>query len=183
MAEIQFFGEVDIHPTKKIVSSEYPAWYFDKPFEQLGEDVARMERQLEKDLVPRDKVGDFKDELRKKKDQFERIADSIPKLTEVDKDRLSKTRKEFAKIIQAGYFRRSDMIKGTVDAHREAERMSKPMVEVKPEFAELLKSARVPIVNGKCTREGIIKAWKLTGKLLNKHGGDEDTNAETLRRD
>ncbi len=183
MAEIQFFGEVDIHPTKKIISSEYPAWYFDKPFEQLEEDVARMERELARGSIPTDRLGDFKDQLRTKKEQYSKIADSIPKLNDVDKDRLAKTRKELAKIIQSGYYKRSDMVKGTVDAHREAERMIKPMVEVKPEFAELLRNPRVPIIDGKRTRDGIVKGWKIIGKLLNKYGGDEETSAETLRRD
>jgi hypothetical protein len=183
MAEIQFFGEVDIHPTKKIIASEYPAWYFDRPFEQLGEEVARLERALESDGVPKDKIGEFKDQLREKKARYERIAESIPKISGEEKDRLSRVRKEMGKIIQSGYYKRSDMMKGTVDAHREAERMVKPMVEIKPEFMELVKAARVPIVDGKCSRDGLVKAWKITGKLLNKHGGDEDTNAETLRRD
>ena len=183
MAEIQFFGEVDIHPTKKMIMSEMPAWTMNKHFEQLGEEVARMERTLEKGGIPHDRLGDFKDQLRTKKEKYEQIANSIPKVSDADRDRLAKVRKEMAKTIQSGYYKRSDMIKGTVDARREAERMIRPMIEVKPEFAELLKNANVPITDGKCTRDGLVKGWKLIGHLLNRYGGDEDTNAETLRRD
>lgn len=117
MSEIQFFGEVDIHPTKKVISSEYPAWYFDKPFEQLGEEVAKMERALASGKIPPDKVGDFKDQLRTKKDRYEKIQDSIPKLSGEVKDKLAKTRKELGALIKSGYYTRTQMEKGLVDAH------------------------------------------------------------------
>lgn len=183
MAEIQFFGEVDLHPTKRMVSSEYPAWYFDRPLEQLGEEVGRMERQLDRGEIPQDRLGEFKDVLAQKKEQYGKITVSIPKLNDIDKDKYAKIRKELGKIIQSGYYTRSQMIKGTVDAHKEAERMVKPLVEVKPEFAEILQAARVKVENGRCSRDGIVKAWKILGKAINRNGGDEDTNSESLRRD
>jgi len=183
MSEIKFFGEVDIHPTKKMINSEYPAWYFDKPYEQLGEDVGRMERQLERGAIPSDKLGEFKDQLSKRQEQLRKINESIPKLTGEEKDKLAKARKDMASLIKAGYFTRTQMQKGLVDVHKEAERMVKPLVEVKPEFAEIIKGCNIKVENGKISRDNLVKAWKITGKLLNRHGGDEETNAETLRRD
>jgi hypothetical protein len=183
MAEIKFFGEADLHPTKHVISSEFPAWYAPRPMEQLGEEVDKMERQLDRGEIPSDKLSDFKDALRTKKEQSDRIRESIPKLGEPDKNRLDKARKDMANIIRSGYFTRSQMIKGTVDAHKEAERMVRPLIEVKPEWAEILKASRVPIVDGKVSRDGMVKAWKICGRLLNLNGGDEDTNAETLRKD
>jgi hypothetical protein len=183
MSEIKFFGEVDVHPTKKVVMSEYPAWYMQKPMENLREEYERKERELERGVVPQDKIFSHKEDIEKLKEKYEKIVASIPKLSGEEKDKMSKARKEMSKIIQSGYYKRSDMIKGTVDAHREAERMVKPMVEVKPEYAEYLQAANVPIRDGKVTRDGLVKAWKLCGRLINIHGGDEDTNAEVLRRD
>jgi hypothetical protein len=183
MSEIQFFGEIDIHPTKKIIHSEYPAWYFDRPFEQLGEEVGRMERLLERGGVPPDKMADFREQFTKKKDQLQRIQESIPKLSGEDKTRLAKARKDMAAEIRAGYYTRTQMVKGLVDIHKEAERMVKPMVEVKPEFVEILKGCNIKVENGKVSRDNLVKAWKIAGKLLNRHGESEETNAETLRRD
>jgi len=51
MAEIKFFGEVDLNKKTGGVSSEYPAWYFDRPLDGLAEDVGRMERMLAKGVV------------------------------------------------------------------------------------------------------------------------------------
>ena len=183
MAEIKFFGEVDIHPIKKTISSEYPAWYFTRAYDGLCEDVARLERTLARGDVPTDKIAQIKDRLEKTKERRDKIQESIPKLEGKDIDEMAKARKTMSSIIKDGYFTRSSMMKGTADAHKEAERMIKPKVDVKPEFIEYLKAANVPIVDGKVTRDGLVKAWKITGKLLNLHGKDEETDAEVLRRD
>lgn len=183
MSDIQFFGEVDIHPTKHVIMSEYPAWTMTRQFENMKEDVDRMERQLKRGEIPDSHIADHKDMLRKKREQFEKIADSIPKMSDGDKDKVAKTRKEMGKVIQSGYFTRSAMMKGTADAQVEATRMIKPLVDVKPEFAEYVRAANVPITNGKITRDGLVKTWKIMGHLLNHYGGEEEINAETLRRD
>ena len=184
MSEIKFFGEVDIHPTKKHISSEYPAWYFSKALENLEEDIGRIERQLGRGQVPADKVPIFRERLAQFKERHDKIIESIPKLSDAEKDDLAKSRKELAKIIREGYFSRSSMMKGTADPQKEADRMSKPMVALKPEFVDLMKGCNVRISeDGKVPREGLVKAWKMAGKLLNLHGGDEETNAEILRKD
>jgi hypothetical protein len=183
MAEIQFFGEVDIHPTKKHISSEYPAWYFDRNVENMGEEVDRLDRQITRGEIPQDKMSEIKDQLDKTRERYQKILGSMPKLDGPAKDNAYKARKAMALEIKDGYFTRTQMLKGTADPHKEADRMSIPMIQVKPEYAEYLKASNVPIKDGKVTRDGLIKAWKITGKLINRHGGDEDTNAETLRRD
>jgi hypothetical protein len=183
MAEIQFFGEIDIHPIKKHISSEYPAWYFDRNLDSLQEEIDKTERMLSKGELAPDKVPEFRDNLEKLRERHERIMSSLPKLEGDTKDRAHKARKAMASEIKDGLFGRGQMQKGTADAHREADRMVKPLIPVKPEFAEFLRASNVPIVDGKVTRDGLIKAWKITGKLLNRHGGDEETNVEVLRRD
>lgn len=180
---IKFFGEVDIHPTKKVISSEYPAWYQERQLEQLEEEVAQRERQLDRGEITPDKLGEFREALSKRRETRDKIKSSIPKLTGAEKDNLAKVRKEMENIIREGYFTRSQMVKGTVDAHKEAMRMIKPMVEVKPEFAGILEGCNIKSKDGKVSRDEIVKAWKITGKLLNYYGGDEETNAEVLRKD
>jgi hypothetical protein len=183
MADIKFFGEVDIHPTKKHISSEYPAWYFDRNLDTLKEETEQLERALKRSDIPAEKIADVRAQYEKMKGQYEQILSSIPKLDGTAKDAVHKARKVLAAEIKDGYFTRTQMQKGTADAHKEADRMSVPMVPVRPEFAEYLRASNVPIVDGKVTRDGLVKAWKITGKLLNRHGGDEETNAEILRRD
>jgi hypothetical protein len=183
MSEIRFFGEVDLHPQTKKISSQYPAWYAERPMEELKERIDGMERALDRDEVPRDRLAEYKDDLRKQKERYDAIRLSVPKLSGTDKDRIAKIRSEMGEEIKSGYFTRDSMVKGTADAHKEAERMVKPMIDVKPEYGDILKACNVKITDGKVTRDGMVKAWKIVGKLLNRHGGDEDTNPEVLRRD
>jgi len=183
MSDIKFFGEVDLHPTKKFISSEYPAWYFDRPLANLEEDIRKLEKTLERKDVPADKLIAIRERLTSLKDRYVGIMEFVPRLSGDEVDKLAKTRKEMAKIIQSGLYPRSQMQKGTVDAHKEVERMISPKIAVRPEFAELIQACNVKITDGKITRDGLIKAWKMTGKLLNRHGGDEETNVEVLRKD
>jgi hypothetical protein len=183
MSEIKFFGEVDLHPKKGNVASQYPAWYFDRPLDELYEDIGKMERALTRGAVPVDKVSEFREKLAQNKARYEKIMAAVPTLSDVEKDKLAKTRREMGKMISEGLFTRSQMMKGTVDAHKEAERMIKPMIPVRPEMTELLRACNAKVVDGKISRDGLVKAWKMVGKLLNRHGGDEETNSETLRKD
>jgi soluble cytochrome b562 len=183
MSDIKFFGEVDLHTKKGTVASEYPAWYFDRPLDELSENIDKMERAIARGTVPADKLSEMREHLQQYKERYTKIMESCPKLTDAEKDKLVKVRRDMGKQITDGLFSRSHMQKGTVDAHKEAERMVKPMIDVKPEYHDLLRACNVRIVNGKITRDGMAKAWKIIGKLLNRHGGDEETNVETLRRD
>jgi hypothetical protein len=183
MADIKFFGEVDLHKKTGKISSEYPAWYFDRPLDNLREEVEHMERALERGGVPADKQAENRVKLENTKARYENILQSIPKLSPQEKDRLAKARKTMGEEIRSGFFTRSQMDKGTADAFKEAERMMLPKIEVKPEFADLLHSCNVPVVDGRVTRDNLAKAWKILGKALNRNGGEEETNVETLRRD
>jgi len=183
MSEIKFFGEVDLNPKKGTISSEYPAWYFDRPLDELYEEVGKMERAIARGNIPADKLVETREKLAQVKERYEKIMASIPQVSDVERDKLAKIRREMGKSISEGLFTRTQMMKGLVDAHREAERMTKPMIEVKPEMHSLLQACNVKIVNGKVTRDGMSKAWKMIGKLLNRHGGDEETNIEMLRKD
>jgi len=49
------------------------------------------------------------------------------------------------------------MDKGTVDAFKEAERMTVAKIDVKPEFAEIVKACNVPVTDGKVTRDHLPK--------------------------
>ena len=180
---IQFFGEIDYHPTKKHLSSEYPAWYFDRPLEQVKEESERMEREMARGVVPADKIPIYREKLAANKEKYEKIVSSIPKLEGGDMDDLAKLRKDMSKEIKDGYYTRNQMQKGLVDAHKEAERMVKPIIPVDGKLAELAGACKVRVVDGKVSRDGMVKMWKMTGKLMNYHGANEETNAEVLRRD
>ena len=182
MAGIKFFGEIDLS-RKNTPVSQYPAWYFDQPLDRLQEDISALHRQIERGDAPQDKMPEIKARLGQLEERYEKIRESIPKLSELDKDKISKARKAMAAHIRDGYFSRSQMDKGTVDAFKEVERMRTPKVEVKPEFAEFLGPCNVKVQDGKVSRDGLVKAWKILGKALNRNGGEEDTNAEVLRRD
>jgi hypothetical protein len=75
-------------------------------------------------------------------------------------------------------FTASDMMRGTADAHVEAERMVKPCVKIQSEYeAGLAKACGMNIENGKVSRNDAARIWKIQGKLL----GESILDAEQLR--
>jgi len=177
MQDIEFFGGIDRKEGKpdSYITSEYPAWMFDRPVEDLQEEIARMEREINRGAIPPEQIARNKELLKSRKAKLELIQEQRPKLNDVTKDEFYKHYKELSKGIQDSMFTRSEMMLGTANAHEEAARMITPSILISPEIAKM---CNLKTVDGKISRNEAQRAWKMLGKTLG-----EPTNAEVLRRD
>ena len=174
---IQFYGKADTNREGRI-TSEYPGWYFDNEhLDELKRGIDYKQGLLDRGLCPPSEIGVTRAALVREKERLVLIEESKPVLTADDKSKLSKMRKTLGEEIKASMYSRSDMQKGVVDDHEEVRRMSEPIIDVTGELYEVVKASGVAIYDGKVTREGAIKPWKLIGKLLG-----EPTDVETLRK-
>jgi hypothetical protein len=181
MSEVTFFSESDMMRLKdgtKIISSEYPVWYNEQIIEEIREDLRRDEFNLESGLIPKEQLTGVRDRIRKHREKLEDIESSRPKLSADMEGKVDKARKILAKNIQDRLFTRSQMQKGLADTHMEVRRSTTPDIPVDETIADLAKGCNVQVYNGKITREGAAKIWKITSKYFG-----EISNVEALRRD
>jgi len=73
---------------------------------------------------------------------------------------------------------RSDMNRGTTDAHIVARKMKEPCIALDNEMKKVASDMGVKIKNSKVSMDGAAKIFKIVGKLL-----DLPTNIEVLRKD
>lgn len=171
--EIVFFGEVDRHPRGGL-TSEYPAWYFDRQQEELKEEISRDERSIELGLVSPPNVPEVRTRIKLAKERLHEIESSKPKFTSKQKDELAGAYKEMSDRLSEALPSRSDVMKGIADAHEEMRKNTEPCIKV-PD-ARLAAACGIPVVKGMVTRDGLAKMWKITGKALG-----EQSNVERLR--
>lgn len=164
-----WFGEIDINKHGK-PSSDYPAWYFDVQIKELRREIDDIERGLDNEAFQgKDKLK-MKTLLAQRKERYEKIMESKPKLRDVDKDRIAKSRKELGERIGESQYCYTDMQKGAMgnaDPQVEADRMVNPCIEVKNTIeADFCKQAGIRISNGKISRNDAVRIWQIQGKLL-----------------
>jgi len=172
---IEFFGKADKDSHGK-VRSEYPAWMLTVQERELSENIKDLEGSLA-DPVRREMIDvtTNMEELRRAKEQYQSIQKSKPKLTGKEKDVVAENYKELSERIGASMFSYDETKRGLANAHKEAERMTEPCIEVNVELAEACNI--VPDKNGKVSRNDATKMWKIFGRVL-----DAPTNVEGLRR-
>ena len=178
MEGIEFFGGADRkegRPDGRI-TSEYPAWMHKYQMDELKESIERKERELKNNRIPFEHVATAREELAREKEKYAAIKDSVPKLSDKQKDDLHGQYKDLAKNISGYLFTRSEMMQGTASAHEEADRMVLPSIEVHPEVARMCNLQ--PTKDGRISRNDASKAFKIIGHILG-----EPTNVETLRKD
>ena len=176
--DVRFFSEVDYVTTKdgkKVQSSEFPAWYFDNMIDEMQESLLKDEQAIKAGRLSGEQLASARDRVERYRDRLSKIEESRPAL---DKDKVSKNWKELGKNISSMMYSRSQMQKGIAPAEGEAKRMVQPCVPVTPEIQEYAKACNVPVVDGKVSRNGAEKIWKLCGRYLG-----EITNSEVLRKD
>ena len=181
MSEVSFFSEADMYTTKegkKIVSSEFPAWYNRSMVDDIKDDISMTEYAIKSGRLTEDKLMDARNKLTKLKEKVNVIENSIPKLSDKQKDMLSKVRGQIGEEIANSMFSRSDMTKGIADVHEEARRMSEPKIQLSPEMVDVAKMCNVNHLDGKVSRTGAEKMWKIVSRYLG-----EQSNTESLRRD
>jgi hypothetical protein len=176
--EIVYFGEVDINKKTGLPASDYPAWCHDPQIEELKDEIRASEKAIDLELYKGKDLMRMREQLSMKKKRLDQILDSKPKINDADKDRIARARKDLGERIGESMFTASDMMRGTADAHVEAERMVKPCVKIQSEYeAGLAKACGMNIENGKVSRNDAARIWKIQGKLL----GESILDAEQLR--
>ena len=179
---LKIFAESDMTRMKdgsKIIASEYPAWYNRQLLDELNEDIIMLEWSISQGKIKEDKVFEARQKLDKLRKRMVDIEESVPDLDDKGRDSFAKVRKELGKEISAKMFSRSDMKKGLADSHEEARRMTEPSISLSPEAFKLAHACNVRVSpEGKVSRTGAEKIWKITSRYL-----DEQSNAESLRRD
>ena len=177
----KFFGAIDRTKDGRI-SSQVPAWSMATHIDELNENIASRERNLERGMIPYDAVHQVKEELKVDKEKLDKILSSKPKLTDVEQDEVYKVYKSFSKDIKDMMFSRSEEKKGLASPHEEARRMIDPIIKVNEKTAQLCKDNGVKVTETreglKVSRNGATKVWKIIGRYLG-----ENSNAEYLRKD
>lgn len=175
-ASIEFFGEVDRkgHRMDGYITANYPAWYFDTAIDELEGGIEDKKRLLASGSVHPTEVEITIRNLKNEQDRLSKILESKPKIKPTQKDRLSRIYNELGNEIRNFLFTYDEMNKGLAGAHEEVRRQSTHFIKVD---SDLARSCNVPVDQGKVTREGAARIWKITGKYLG-----EETNVEALRR-
>lgn len=174
---IEFYGEVDKNQ-KGQIASEYPAFCFPRQKEILEEDIRKDESAIKRGIIPDEHKPYKLADIERKKGRLDKINEATPVIEGKTKDAVSEVTKDIGKRIAESMFSRSDMMKGTCDAHEEARRMSEPIIDVKSDNeAAVYKKLGINIKNGRVSRDEAAKAWKVCRRMLG-----EGSNIETLRR-
>lgn len=177
---IQFFGAVDRVGKREDgrIASEYPAFYFPSHRREMEEEVDKLRRSIELNLIPASEVPYSKAQLKRSEKRLDEIKNSVPKFTPAQKDELGNLYMDLQKQVSDSMFSRTDMKKGLVDVHEEARRMTEPIINVDKKHATFFRNHGITPVKGKITRNQAAKIYKIAGRVL-----DANTNVERLRRD
>lgn len=175
----QFFTEADIDPVKGTIKSEYPMWYNPKLVHELEDEVMSKEAALETGAVPRGLESDYRDNLNRLKGQLAKMQNmSMVDDAKNDRATLGKAISSLGKIIAEELPREDLCRRGLVDPNQEYRKMTDAYIPVKDEnIAELAKACNVPIRDGKISREGACKMWKIGTKFMGDYA-----NTEILRK-
>lgn len=179
---MEMFNKIDRN-RNGVITSQYPAWYSAIRLDDLEETVARKARELDSGLVPPNKIPEAREELKREQEKLEAVKDSKPVLDDKSKDTLYASYKQLSKLIKDTLFSYDEMHKNLASPHEEANRMKKPIIEVKNENLKGLAEAcgvslkkRNDKKGSFITRDGASKMFKIAGNLLG-----EATNIEVLR--
>lgn len=182
---IYFFSTIDRKRGEAdgIITSEYPAWMHDYQIEELKEEISSTERNIaryrKEGIFDSEQIFRQTKELDRKRAKLKLINESKPVLRAKDLDLIARSYKNLGNEIRQGLFTKSEMHLGSADPHEEADRMTNPIIDVnKCLSVDLAESLNIKVENGKISRTGAEKAWKILGHLLG-----EPTNTETLRKD
>ena len=174
---MQFFSEVDIDDKGKI-KAEYPSWYNPRNLQVLEDEVSQMEFALENKQVPRGYEPEYRDNLSQKKEHLEKVKNmTLVEDAKSSNGKLGDIIGEVGKSLRNELPSKKEMDDGLVDAHMELQKMTVPYIPVSDAMGALAQACNVPIIDGKVTREGLAKMWKIGTKKLGGYA-----NVETLRK-
>ena len=185
MSDVTFFGKPDTYLDRdtgeRKTSSSYPCWYFDRHIEMLKEDYDMAEKALASPSMEQASIPETKAKMERIKRRIKEIEGSRPILNDRLVSLCFNTYKKCKAAIADSLFSRSEMLKGLADPHEELRRQKDPIFSGfndRGEEGALFKLLNIQHVNGKYSRDQLVKAYKILGKLLG-----EDINIERLRKD
>ena len=168
----------DVDKIKGEISSQFPAFYYDSNVDKLKEAISTQKWDLKNGGIPAEKVNEARNNLQRDELRLGEIERTKPCLSTGERDRLWKLRSEMAKLIQPAQFTYSEMNRNIANAGEEARRMKQPCIELSKELLGIAAACHVRVTEGKVSRDGVEKMWKIAGKIIG-----EGTNVEALRRD
>ena len=173
-SDYQVFSEVDLNHHGN-VSSYMPAWTYDQLIYDLESDIKTEEIQVNRQNISPERIAELSRSIKTKKERLHDILSTRPK---IDKTKLASLSEELGMKIADSMFTRSDMMRGTADAHTEARRMVEPCIKLSDEEANFAMGCNVvPNKDRMISRNQASKIWKIARKYIG-----ESSNVEILRR-
>ncbi len=174
---IDFFGKADMNHHGN-VGSEMPSWYFKQHKEELKNNIDSLDASLSRGEIAEDKKPGAIADLKKMRTKLDLINESEPRLEGKQQDIVANVSSSLGKKISSAMFTRSDMMRGTADAHEEARRMADPCIRLTSEEVALARKAGCRITNdGMVSRTDAERTWKLCRRI-----NGETSNTEILRK-
>jgi hypothetical protein len=173
--DIQFFTDVDKKFEKKqeILTSTYPAWYFDQQLAAQKEELKqRKRRPADDEIVP--SGPEYAAETRLLEAKVKEVEASRPKLNGPQKNFLTREVANLEAGIKETLFTYDDMQTGEASAHEELKRQMNPCVKIDKRLASMLNLKSYK--GGMVSRDDATIATQICNKLLG-----ENTNCEKLR--
>ena len=177
--DITFFGDLDRRPDGK-VRSQNPIWADKALREQLNESIESEERRIKRGEIPEEHLEGAQSYLKKAKHKKTLVDESKPRLSDEERDIISKGRSIIAEDLKDMLPTDGQMQTGEgVEPHEEVKMMTEPVYKIKSkEVLATLKAANVKIFKGNyCTRNGMVKGFQGASEYLG-----EDASVEVLRR-
>jgi hypothetical protein len=172
--EIKFFGSVDCDKDGNI-TSDMPAWYFERQIEELREGVVKKKGMLNRGEVASDQIPVIEGQIQAETDKLNEIQRSRPQLSAKNKDKVFREYQSLAKQIGESLPTRKESRDGLVSPYDELKRMKSKHINVD---VELARACGCRPVDGKVSGDEANKMFHLFGKTLN-----ENTSIERLRKD
>jgi len=177
-SDVKFFGEVDIDEKGNITSS-MPAWSMSQHIEQHEEEANKLRGALERGSVPQKDIADMKERLKQMDEKIVRIKESRPKLTDKQKDIVSRGVKEIGMDISNYMPSRSDMMKGLANPQHEHDRNTKPCIRLRnSEMINIAKSCGAKVHGNMVSRNDASRMYSIMSKSI-----ELNPSVEKLRRD
>lgn len=176
-SNIQFFGAVDRN-SKGSVSSEMPAWYFDRQMELMQEEITKKQTALDMGFVARDSEGEYRANIEKETKRLDEIKASKPNLSDRDTDVCAKVYKELRTEIAPSMFTREEEHRNFVRPHEEHRINTLPCIKVSQKGAEIAKANGMDVSDkGELSRNNAVRLQMIIGRAI-----DSDVNIERLRK-
>ena len=121
-SKIRFFGEVDLNRDGGI-TSDMPAWYFERQIEDLEENIKRKQGMIDRGAIQPDQIPILRGQIEAEATKLKAIVGSRPKLTDKQRDTCYKVYQNLAQQIGDSMPSRKKAKDGLVNPQNELKRL------------------------------------------------------------